>query len=274
MTIPFRGRTAFITGASRGIGKAIALRLAAEGADIVVTGKTVEPHRTLPGTIHTAAEEIRAAGGSAIAIPMDVRDEGQVENAVDRALDQFGRIDILVNNASAISLTGTATTPMKRFDLLHQVNVRGTFLCTQKCLPHVKRAGGGHVLNIAPPLNFTARWFAPHAAYSISKYGMSLCVLGMAEEFRSDGIAVNALWPRTIIDTAALVLVPGVDRARSRTPTIMADAACEILSRDPATCTGRFFVDEDVLREAGVIDFSRYRTDPASREELLDDLFL
>ena len=274
MTIPFRGRTAFITGASRGIGKAIALRLAAEGADIVVTGKTVEPHRTLPGTIHTAAEEIRAAGGSAIAIPMDVRDEAQVENAVDRALDQFGRIDILVNNASAISLTGTATTPMKRFDLLHQVNVRGTFLSTQKCLPHVKRAGGGHVLNIAPPLNFTARWFAPHAAYSISKYGMSLCVLGMAEEFRSDGIAVNALWPRTIIDTAALVLVPGVDRARSRTPTIMADAACEILSRDPATCTGRFFVDEDVLREAGVIDFSRYRTDPASREELLDDLFL
>jgi len=274
MTIPFRGRTAFITGASRGIGKAIALRLATEGANVVVTGKTVEPHRTLPGTIHTAVDEIRAAGGSAIAIPMDVRDEAQVETAVNRAIDRFGRIDIVVNNASAISLTGTAATPMKRFDLMHQVNVRGTYLCTQKCLPHLKRAVGAHVLNIAPPLNFTPRWFAPHAAYSISKYGMSLCVLGMAEEFRSDRIAVNALWPRTIIDTAALGLVPGVDRSRGRTPAIMADAACEILTRDSITCTGRFFVDEDVLREVGVTDFSPYRADPSSREELLDDLFL
>ena len=274
MTIPLRGRTAFISGASRGIGKAIALRLAAEGANIVVTGKTVEPHRTLPGTIYTAAEEICLAGGSAIAITMDVRDEAQVETAVNRAIDQFGRIDILVNNASAIALTGTAATPMKRFDLMHQVNVRGTFLCTQKCLPHLERAVGAHVLNIAPPLNFTPRWFAPHAAYSISKYGMSLCVLGMAEEFRSNRIAVNALWPRTIIDTAALALVPGVDRARGRTPAIMADAACEILGRDPATCTGRFFVDEDVLREVGVNDFSRYHADPSSPEELQDDLFL
>jgi citronellol/citronellal dehydrogenase len=274
MTIPLRGRTAFITGASRGIGKAIAVRLAGEGANVVVTGKTVEPHRILPGTIHTAAEDIRTAGGSAIAIPMDVRDEGQVEAAVDRAIEQFGRIDILVNNASAISLTGTAATPIKRFDLMHQVNVRGTFMCTQKCLPHLKRAIGGHVLNIAPPLNFAPRWFAPHAAYSISKYGMSLCVLGMAEEFRSDRIAVNALWPRTIIDTAALALVPGVDRSRGRTPAIMADAAREILIRDPAACTGRFFVDEDVLREVGVSDFSPYRTDHSSREELLDDLFL
>jgi citronellol/citronellal dehydrogenase len=274
MTLPVRGRTAFVTGASRGIGKAIALRLAAEGANVVVTGKTVEPHRTLPGTIYTAVEDIRAAGGSAIAVPMDVRDEAQVEMAVGRAIDQFRRLDILVNNASAISLTGTATTPMKRFDLLHQVNVRGTFLCTQKCLPHLKRAGGSHVLNIAPPLNFTPRWFAPHAAYSISKYGMSLCVLGMAEEFRPDRIAVNGLWPRTIIDTAALALVPGVDRSRGRTPTIMADAAWQILTRDPTTCTGRFFVDEEVLREVGVTDFSRYRADPSSREEPLGDLFL
>lgn len=274
MTIPLRGRTAFITGATRGIGKAIALRLAAEGSDVVVTGKTVEPHGTLPGTIYTAAEEIRTAGGSAIAIPMDVRDEAQVETAVARALDHFGRIDILVNNASAISLTGTADTPMKRFDLMHQVNVRGTFLCTQKCLPHLKRGVGAHVLNIAPPLNFAPRWFAPHGAYSISKYGMSLCVLGMAEEFRASGIAVNALWPRTIVDTAALILIPGIDRSRGRTPAIMADAAREILTRDPATCTGRFFVDEEVMREAGVTDFSCYRADPSSSEELLDDLFL
>jgi len=272
--IPLRGRTVFITGASRGIGKAIAIRLAAEGAGIVVTGKTVEPHPTLPGTIYTAAEEIRAAGGSAIAIPMDVRDEAQVDTAVRGAIDQFGRIDILVNNASAISLTGTAATPMKRFDLMHQVNVRGTFLCTQTCLPYLKQAVGAHVLNIAPPLTFEPRWFAPHAAYSISKYGMSLCVLGMAEEFRADRIAVNALWPRTIIDTAALALIRGVDRSRSRTAAIVADAAREILTRDPATCTGHFFVDEDVLREAGVSDFSRYRSDPLSRQDPLDDLFL
>ena len=274
MTIPLRGRTAFITGASRGIGKAVALRLAAEGADIVVTGKTVEPHATLPGTIYTTVEEIRSAGGSALAVQMDIRDEAQVEAAVNRAIDEFGRIDILLNNASAISLTGTAATPMKRFDLMYQVNVRGTFLCTQKCLPHLKHTAGGHVLNIAPPLNLMPHWFAPHVPYSISKYGMSLCVLGMAEEFRVERIAVNALWPRTIIDTAALMLVPGADRSRGRTPAIMADAAREILIRDPSTCTGRFFVDEDVMREAGVTDFERYRADPSSSAELLEDLFL
>jgi len=274
MTIALRGRTAFITGASRGIGKAIAQCLAAEGASVVVTGKTVEPHPKLPGTIFTTVEEIRSVGGSAIAVPMDVRDEAQVANAVDRAINEFGRIDILVNNASAISLTGTAITPMKRFDLMYQVNVRGTFLCTQKCFPHLKRAAGAHVLNIAPPLNFAPRWFAPHAAYSISKYGMSLCVLGMAEEFRAERIAVNALWPRTIIDTAALTLIPGVDRSRGRTPAIVADAACEILARDPSTCTGQFFIDEDVLRELGVTDFSRYRADPSSGDEPLKDLFL
>ena len=274
MNSTLRGRTVFITGASRGIGKAIALRVAAEGANVVVTGKTVEPHRTLPGTIYTAAEEIHAAGGSAIAIPMDIRDEDQVDGAVGRAVGTFGTIDVLVNNASAISLTGTAATPMKRFDLMQQVNVRGTFLCTQKCLPHLKRAGGAHVLNIAPPLNFEPGCFAPHAAYSIAKYGMSLCVLGMAEEFRADRIAVNALWPRTIIDTAALALIPGVDRSRARNPAIVADAACEILTQDPATWTGRFFIDEDVLRDAGVTDFSRYRADPSSGDEPLGDLFL
>jgi citronellol/citronellal dehydrogenase len=178
-----------------------------------------------------------------------------------------------VNNASAISLTGTPATPMKRFDLMHQVNVRGTFMCTQKCLPHLKQAGGAHVLNIAPPLNLAPRWFAPHVAYSMSKYGMSLCVLGMAEEFRADRIAVNALWPRTVIDTAALTLVPGADRSRCRTASIVADAAHVILTSDPSR-TGRFFIDEDVLREAGVTDFSVYRADPASSEELAADLFL
>lgn len=274
MTSILRGRTVFITGASRGIGKAIALRVAADGANVVVTGKTIEAHRILPGTIYTAAEEIRTVGGSAIAIPMDVRDESQVERAVDRAVNEFGAIDVLVNNASAISLTGTADTLMKRFDLMHQVNVRGTFLCTQKCLPHLKRAGGAHVLTIAPPLNFEARWFAPHTAYSIAKYGMSLCVLGMAEEFRADRIAVNALWPRTIIDTAALALIPGVDRSKARTPAIVADAAREILAQDPTACTGRFFVDEDVLRDAGVTDFSRYRADSSSLAEPLGDLFV
>jgi citronellol/citronellal dehydrogenase len=272
--IPLRGRTAFITGASRGIGKAMALRFAADGANVVITGKTIEPHRSLPGTIHTTAEEIGAAGGSAIALHMDVRDEAQVEAAVGRAIDTFGRLDILVNNASAISLTGTAQTPMKRFDLMQQVNARGTFVCTQTCLPHLKRADGAHVLNIAPPLNLEPRWFGPHIAYSIAKYGMSLCVLGMAEEFRADRIAVNALWPRTIIDTAALGLIPGVDRSRARTPAIVADAARVILTRDPSTCTGRFFVDEDVLREAGVSDFSQYRADPSSHTALIEDLFL
>ena len=266
------GKTAFITGASRGIGKAIALKFAEAGAHVVVTGKTVEPHPKLPGTIHSVAAEIVQRGGSAIAVQMDVRDEGQVQAAVDRAVDAFGRIDIVVNNASAISLTGTDATTMKRFDLMYQVNVRGTFLCTQKCLPYLKRAGGAHVLNIAPPLNLVPRWFAPHVAYSISKYGMSLCVLGMAEEFRGDRIAVNALWPRTMIDTAALALVPGADRSRCRMPSIVADAAYVIVTGDPAAITGRFFVDEDVLRGAGVTDFASYQADPA--REPAPDIFL
>jgi citronellol/citronellal dehydrogenase len=268
------GTTAFITGASRGIGRAIASRLAADGANVIVTGKTVEPHPTLPGTIHTVADDIRRQGGRAIAVQMDVRDEAQVQAAVDRAVEAFGRIDILVNNASAISLTRTADTPMKRFDLMHQVNVRATFMCTQKCLPHLKRAGGAHVLNIAPPLNLAPRWFAPHVAYTMSKYGMSLCVLGMAEEFRADRVAVNALWPRTLIDTAAMSLVPGADRARCRTAAIVADAAQVIVTSDPATYTGRFLIDEDVLRDAGITDFSPYRAVEGSTQELADDLFL
>lgn len=268
------GKTAFITGASRGIGKAIALKLADNGAKVVVTGKTVEPHSTLPGTIYTVADEIRDQGGSALAVQMDVRDETQVQGAVDRAIEAFGRIDILVNNASAIALTATGITPMKRFDLMYQVNVRGTFLCTQKCLPHLRRAGGAHVLNISPPLNLEPRWFAPHAAYSIAKYGMSLCVLGMAEEFRGDRIAVNALWPRTLIDTAALAMLPGLNRSGARTAAIVADAAYMILTSDPATCTGQFFIDEDVLREHGITDLTPYRADPTSTEELTPDLFL
>jgi citronellol/citronellal dehydrogenase len=268
------GKTAFITGASRGIGKAIASRLAEDGANVVITGKTTEPHPRLPGTIHTVVEEIQRKGGRAIAVQMDVRDDAQVQSAVDRAVEAFGGIDILVNNASAISLTGTASTPMKRFDLMHQVNVRGTFMCTQTCLPHLRQGGGAHVLNIAPPLNLAPRWFAPHVAYSISKYGMSLCVLGMAEEFRALRIAVNALWPRTLIETSAMNLVPGAGRARLRTAPIVADAAHVIVTSDPATHTGRFLIDEDVLREAGFTDFSAYRADPASAEELATDLFL
>ena len=272
--VSVNGKTAFITGASRGVGRAIALRLAADGANVIVTGKTAEPHPTLPGTIYTVADEISGAGGSALALQMDVRDESQVQAAVDRAVERFGGLDILVNNASAITPTGTAATAMKRFDLMYQVNVRGTFLCTQKCLPYLKRAGGAHVLNIAPPLNLLPRWFAPHVAYSISKYGMSLCVLGMAEEFRADRIGVNALWPRTLIDTAAITLLPGVDRSRCRSASIVADAAYLILTSDPTTCTGRFLVDEDVLREAGITDFSAYRADPSSTQEPAADLFL
>jgi len=272
--VTLTGKTAFITGASRGIGRAIASRLAEDGADVVVTGKTAEPHPKLPGTIYSVADDIQQKGGRAIAVQMDIRDEAQVQAAVDRALDAFGRIDILVNNASAIALTGTDATPMKRFDLMHQVNVRGTFMCTQKCLPHLRRVGGAHVLNLAPPLNLAPRWFGPHVAYSISKYGMSLCVLGMAEEFRADRIAVNALWPRTLIDTSAMNLFPGADRSRWRTASIVADAAHVIVTRDPATCTGRFLIDEEVLREAGITDFAAYRADPASTQELADDLFL
>ena len=269
------GKTLFITGASRGIGKAIAMRAARDGARIVIAAKTTEPHPKLPGTIFTAADDVRAAGGEALPIHVDVRDDAQVEHAVQQAVEAYGGIDVLVNNASTISLTGTLETPMKRFDLMHQVNTRGTFLCTQKCLPHLKRAPNPHVLNIAPPLNLDPRWFAPHAAYTISKYGMSLCVLGMAEEFRTEGIAFNALWPRTAIDTAAIVYLGGPAIAgRCRKADIVADAAHAILTRDSRTCTGNFFIDDEVLRDAGVTDFTQYREKGVAERDLVPDFFV
>jgi citronellol/citronellal dehydrogenase len=270
-----RGRTLFITGASRGIGKAIALRAARDGANVVVAAKTTVPHPRLPGTIHTAAREIEAAGGRALAIAMDVRDEASVERAVEQSAAAFGGIDVLVNNASAISLTGTLQTPMKRFDLMHQVNARGTFLCTQKCLPHLQRATNPHVLTMAPPLNLDRRWFAPHVAYTMAKYGMSFCVLGMAEEFRAAGIAFNALWPRTGIDTAAIGYIAGAEmQRRCRKPEIMADAAHAILTRDARACSGNFFIDDEVLREEGVTDFAVYRHEGVAEDALMPDFFL
>jgi len=268
-------KTLFITGASRGIGLAIALRAARDGANIVIAAKTREPHPTLPGTIETAAAEIEQAGGHALPVMTDVRDEAQVQAAVDRAIEVFGSIDILVNNASAISLTGTAETSMKRFDLMHQVNTRGTFVCIQKCLPHLRRAANPHVLNLAPPLNMDARWFAPHGAYTMAKYGMSLIVLGMAEEFRREGIAFNALWPRTAIQTAAISHIAGpAALRRSRRPSIVADAAYAILPADSRTLTGQFLIDEDVLRDAGLTDFSAYREAGVTDDELMPDFFV
>lgn len=269
-----RGKTLFITGASRGIGKAIGLRAARDEANIVIAAKTVEPHPKLPGTIHTAAEEMIAAGGNALAIRADIRFEEQVEEAVEAAARKFGGIDVLVNNASAIFLAGTLETPMKRYDLMHQVNARATYVTSRACIPYLRNAGTPHILNISPPLNLEARWFAPHLAYSMAKFGMSLCALGMAEEFRPDGIAVNCLWPRTTIDTTAVRNLLGGEEtvARSRTPEIMADAAHAILCRDSRECTGQFFVDEDVLRDDGLSDFEKYAVTPGS--DLLPDFFL
>ena len=270
-----KDKTLFITGASRGIGKAIALRAARDGANVVVAAKTTVPHPKLAGTIHTAAAEIEQAGGRALAVAMDVRDEAAVDRAVRQAVETFGGIDVLVNNASAISLTGTLETSMKRFDLMHEVNARGTFLCTQRCLPHLRRAVNPHVLMISPPLNLAPRWFAPHLPYTMAKYGMSLCVLGMAEEFRRDGIGVNALWPRTAIDTAAIAYIAGADMLRRcRKPEIMADAAHTILVRAGRACTGNFFIDDEVLREAGVADFSHYRHEGVTEAGLMPDFFL
>jgi citronellol/citronellal dehydrogenase len=272
-----RGRTVLITGATRGIGHAIAMRAAADGANVVVCGKTTEPHPKLPGTIFTAAQDVEDAGGQALAVAVDVRVESQVEQAVEAALSCFGGIDILVNNASAISLTGTLGTPMKRYDLMHEVNVRGTFLCSQKALPHLMKSSNPHILNISPPLHSTIspRWFAPHVAYTMAKYGMSLCVLGMAAEFREQGVAVNALWPRTTIDTEAIRLIAGQEaRRRARSPRIMADAAHWILTQPSRKVTGRFFVDDEVLRGAGVTDLSPYKQPDVDERDLMPDFFL
>jgi citronellol/citronellal dehydrogenase len=271
------GKTLLITGASRGIGLAIAKRAARDGANIAILAKTETPNPKLPGTIYTAAQEIEAAGGRALPLPVDIRDDGKVVAAASRVAEHFGGIDILVNNASAISLTGTRETPMKRFDLMLGVNVRGTFACTQACLPYLKAsaraAGNPHVLMLAPPLNMNPKWFKHHVAYTIAKYGMSMCVLGMAEELRADGIAVNALWPRTVIDTAALAMIPGVDRTMCRKPEILADAARIIFERDARAHTGRFYIDEEVLAAEGIADLAEYSVVPGSKE-FLPDLFL
>ncbi len=268
-----KGKTLFITGASRGIGKAIALRAAADGANIAIAAKTVEAHPKLPGTIYSAAEEIEKAGGKALPLQVDIRDEEQVYGAVAKTVETFGGIDILINNASAINLTGTLETPMKRFDLMWGVNARGTFLCSQACLPHLKKSPNPHIVTLSPPLNLDPRWFKLHTAYTMSKYGMSLCVLGMAEEFKDDGIAINALWPRTVIATAALAMLGGLTPPeRCRKPEIIADAAHVLLTRDSRCCTGNFYIDEDVLREAGVTDFEQYAVQPG--QPLQTDLFL
>ena len=268
-----KDKTLFITGASRGIGREIALRAARDGARIAVAAKTVEPHPKLPGTIHSVAAEIEAAGGKALAIQLDVRDEASVAAAVARTAETFGGIDILVNNASAISLTPTEQTPAKRFDLMFGVNVRATFLCSQACIPHLRKSANAHILTLSPPLSMKPKWFGGHVAYTMSKYGMSMCTLGMAEELKKDAIAVNSLWPKTTIATAAVEVhfPPQILRA-SRHAAIMADAAHVILTSEARQNTGNFYIDEDVLRSAGVTDFDQYAVTPGV--SLFRDLFV
>jgi citronellol/citronellal dehydrogenase len=262
-----------VTGASRGIGRAIALRAARDGANVVIVAKTSEPHPKLPGTIHTVANEVEAAGGSALALAADVRDAARVEAVVAQAVEAFGGMDVLVNNAGAIRLTGTLETPVDRFDLMWGVNARAMFVCSRACLPHLRRASNPHVLTLSPPLSLDPRWIAPHAAYTISKYGMSLLVLGLAAEFAEDGVAFNALWPRTVIATAALAMLGSRVRPEGcRSPEIVAEAAHAIVTRDSRACTGRLLLDEDVLREEGFTDLDRYRIDPAV--PLMPDLFV
>ncbi|CAN2205282.1 FabG Dehydrogenases with different specificities (related to short-chain alcohol dehydrogenases) [Candidatus Nanopelagicaceae bacterium] len=268
------GKKIFITGGSRGIGLAIALRAARDGASIAIAAKTTEPNPKLPGTIHTAAEEIRAAGGTALAIQCDLRDENQITDAIAQTVAEFGGIDILINNASAINLTPTEATPAKRFDLMFDVNVRGTFLTSQAAIPHLRASAEAgrnpHILTLSPPLSMKAKWFQHHVAYTMAKYGMSMCVLGMSEEFRKTGIAVNALWPRTAIDTAALQMIPGIDTAACRTPEILADAAYVILNRVSKETTGNFFVDDEVLASVGITDLDGYSVVPGTKDFLLD----
>jgi citronellol/citronellal dehydrogenase len=266
------GKTLFITGASRGIGLAIGVRAARDGANVVIAAKSGVPNPKLPGTIYTAAAEIEAAGGKALALKVDIREESEVHDAVAKAAEHFGGIDILVNNASAIWLAGTEGTPMKRYDLMQQVNSRGTFMVTQACLPYLKKASNPHVLMLAPPPNLDPKWFAPHTAYTIAKYGMSLCVLGMSAEFAPAGIAVNALWPRTVIATAAIAMIDGVKPEHCRRPEIVADAAYAMLTKPSREYTGHFAIDEDVLREAGIHDLDGYAYKPGF--PLLPDLFL
>jgi citronellol/citronellal dehydrogenase len=268
------GKRIFVTGGSRGIGLAIALRAAHDGASVAIAAKTSEPNPKLPGTIHSAAQEIRDAGGIALPIQCDLRDEEQIAAAVNQAAQEFGGIDILINNASAINLTPTEATPAKRFDLMFDVNVRGTFLTSQAAIPHLResaKAGRNpHILTLSPPLSMKAKWFQHHVAYTMAKYGMSMCVLGMSEEFRRTGIAINALWPRTAIDTAALQMIPGVDTAACRTPEILADAAYVILNRESKDCTGNFFVDDEVLASVGITDLEKYSVVPGTTDFLLD----
>ena len=271
-TSSLAGKTLFISGASRGIGLAIALRAARDGANVVIAAKTTEPHPKLPGTIYTAAQEVEAAGGEALALAVDIREEAQVLAAVARTVETFGGIDILVNNASAISLTGTLETPMKRYDLMHQINTRGTYLCSQACIPHLLRAQNPHILNLSPPLNMVPQWFKNHVAYTMAKYGMSMCVLGMAAEFEGR-IGVNALWPRTAIATSAISMIGGpAMMAGCRTVDIMSDAAHVILTRDGRACSGNFFIDDEVLQGAGVTNLERYAVTPGAT--LIPDFFL
>ena len=269
-----QGKRIFVTGGSRGIGLAIALRAARDGAAIAIAAKTSDPNPKLPGTIHTAAEDIRAAGGTALPIQCDLRDENQIADAVTQAAKEFGGIDILINNASAINLTRTEDTPAKRFDLMFDVNVRGTFLTSQAAIPYLRESAEAgrnpHILTLSPPLSMKAKWFKNHVAYTMAKYGMSMCVLGMSEEFKRDGIAVNALWPRTAIDTAALQMIPGVDTAACRTPEILADSAYIILNRNSKECSGNFFVDDEVLASVGVTDLDKYAVVPGTTDFLLD----
>jgi citronellol/citronellal dehydrogenase len=267
-----QGKTLFITGASRGIGLAIALRAARDGANVVIAAKSDVPNPKLPGTIHTAAAAVDAAGGKGLAIKCDIREEDEVKAAVAATVDKFGGIDILVNNASAIWLRGALDTPMKRFDLMSEVNSRGTFLCAQVCLPHLLKAVNPHILTLAPPPSLDPKWWAPHTGYTLAKMGMSFVTLGLAAEFADKGVAINALWPRTLIATDALNMIPGVDAGNGRKPEIMADAAHAILTKPAREATGRFFIDDEVLRAAGVSDFSVYTVDPS--KPLLPDLFL
>ena len=268
------GKRIFITGGSRGIGLAIALKAAADGASVAIAAKTTDPHPTLPGTIFSAAKEIEAAGGTALPIQCDIRDENGIASAIAKTAETFGGIDILINNASAINLTKTEATPAKRFDLMFDVNVRGTFLTSQAAIPHLresaKQGRNPHILTLSPPLSMNPKWFKPHLAYTMAKYGMSMCVLGLSEELRKDGIGVNALWPRTAIDTAALAMIPGVDTDYCRTPEILADSAYIVLNRSAAECTGNFFVDDELLASEGITDLDKYSVKAGTTEFLLD----